>query len=130
LFCFDFIITVLNGQFNNQFVVYCSTQRLLNEDITGTKDVFVIINFSKNHSWHREETYIKRYRTLACCIFDFKITEEFDTLDPDDRHYIKRKADLDDRLYKMYDKIEDTEICLDNGAHVECTVKLIKSSKE
>ncbi len=23
--------------------------------------------------------------------------------------YIKRKADLDDRLYKMYDKIEDTE---------------------
>lgn len=56
--------------------------------------------------------------------------EEFDALDPDDRHYIKRKADLDDRLYKMYDKIEDIEICLDNGAHVECTVKLIKNSKE
>ena len=31
------------------------------------------------------------------------------SLDPDDRHYIKRKADLDDRLYRMYDKIEDTE---------------------
>ena len=28
---------------------------------------------------------------------------------PDDKHYVKRKADLDDRLYKMYDKIEDTE---------------------
>ncbi len=27
----------------------------------------------------------------------------------DDRHYIKRKADLDDRLYKMYDKIEEIE---------------------
>ena len=38
--------------------------------------------------------------------------EEIDTLDPDDKHYIKRKADLDDRLYKMYDKIEDTESLL------------------
>ena len=28
-----------------------------------------------------------------------KIIEEIDTLDPDDRHYIKRKADLDNRLY-------------------------------
>ena len=35
-----------------------------------------------------------------------------DTLDPDDKHYIKRKADLDDRLYKMYDKIEDAESLL------------------
>ena len=35
--------------------------------------------------------------------------EEIDTLDPDDKHYIKRKSDLDDRLYKMYDKIEDAE---------------------
>ena len=38
-----------------------------------------------------------------------KLGEEIDSLDPDDRHYIKRKADLDDRLYKMYDKIEDVE---------------------
>ena len=38
-----------------------------------------------------------------------KLTEEIDYLDPDDRHYIKRKADLDDRLYRMYDKIEDVE---------------------
>ena len=38
-----------------------------------------------------------------------KLAEEIDSLDPDDRHYVRRKADLDDRLYKMYDKIEDTE---------------------
>ena len=38
-----------------------------------------------------------------------KLMEEIDGLDPDDRHYIKRKADLDDRLYKMYDKIEEIE---------------------
>lgn len=38
-----------------------------------------------------------------------KLAEEIDSLDPDDRHYTKRKADLDDRLYQMYDKIEDVE---------------------
>ena len=38
-----------------------------------------------------------------------RLMEEIDSLDPDDKHYIKRKADLDGRLYKMYDKIEDTE---------------------
>ena len=38
-----------------------------------------------------------------------KLMEEIDSLDPDDRHYIKRKSDLDDRLYKMYDKIEEIE---------------------
>lgn len=38
-----------------------------------------------------------------------KLMEEIDGLDPDDKHYIKRKSDLDDRLYKMYDKIETIE---------------------
>lgn len=38
-----------------------------------------------------------------------KIMEEIDNLDPDDRHYTRRKADLDDRLYRMYDKIEEIE---------------------
>ena len=38
-----------------------------------------------------------------------KIIEEIDSLDPDDKHYINRKADLDDRLYKIYDKIEAVE---------------------
>ncbi len=38
-----------------------------------------------------------------------KLMEEIDSLDPDDRHYIKRKTDLDDRLYRMYDRIENVE---------------------
>ena len=38
-----------------------------------------------------------------------KLIEEIDSLDPDDKYYINRKADLDDRLYKMYDKIEAVE---------------------
>ena len=35
--------------------------------------------------------------------------EEIECLDPDDRHYKRRKADLDDRLYRMYDKIDEQE---------------------
>ena len=38
-----------------------------------------------------------------------RLIEEIDSLDPDDKHYIKRKSDLDERLYRMYDKIENTE---------------------
>ena len=38
-----------------------------------------------------------------------KLMEEIDNLAPDDRHYIMRKSDLDERLYRMYDKIEEAE---------------------
>lgn len=38
-----------------------------------------------------------------------KLTEEIDSLDAEDKHYFRRKSDLDDRLYKMYDKIEALE---------------------
>ena len=41
-----------------------------------------------------------------------KTLEEIEGLDPDDRHYTRRKSDLDDRLYQMYDKIDDLEQCL------------------
>lgn len=41
-----------------------------------------------------------------------RLTEEIDMLDPDDRHYVRMKTDLNDRLYKMYDKIEDFESML------------------
>ena len=41
-----------------------------------------------------------------------KLIEEIDSLDPDDRHYGRRKSDLDDRLYVMYDKIEELESLL------------------
>lgn len=38
-----------------------------------------------------------------------RLAEDIDQLDPDDRHYQRRKSDLEERLYKMYDKIEETE---------------------
>ncbi len=52
-------------------------------------------------------TYEKQLRQYYAV--KLKLAEEIDSLDPDDRHYIKRKADLDDRLYRMYNKIEDME---------------------
>jgi len=44
-----------------------------------------------------------------------KIIEEIDSLDPDEKHYINRKSDLDNRLYKMYDRIEEIENGLKNS---------------
>ncbi len=41
-----------------------------------------------------------------------RLMDEIDSLDPDDKHYYKRKADLDERLYKMYDKNEEAETLL------------------
>ena len=38
-----------------------------------------------------------------------KLAEEIDMLDPEDKHYERMKSDLNDRLYNMYDKIEDIE---------------------
>nr|WP_330368908.1 hypothetical protein [Dorea longicatena] len=59
---------------------------------------------------HEIENYEKQLRQSYST--KSKLMEEIDSMDPDDRHYYKRKADLDDRLYKMYDKIEDTESLL------------------
>lgn len=55
-----------------------------------------------------------------------KLMEEIDTLDPDDRHYIKRKADLDDRLYKMYDKIDDLENLIISARAKKTTIEAEK----
>lgn len=51
--------------------------------------------------------YEKQLRQDYC--IKSKLMEEIDNLDPDDKHYSRRKADLDDRLYRMYDKIEELE---------------------
>lgn len=41
-----------------------------------------------------------------------RLMSDIDALDPDDRHCIQIKADLDEWLYAMYDKIEKTESLL------------------
>lgn len=51
--------------------------------------------------------YVKELRKSH--LTKFKLIEEIDSLDVDDKHYKRRKSDLDDRLYRMYDKIEELE---------------------
>lgn len=53
------------------------------------------------------EKKLRQYYSLK-----FSMMEQLDSLDPDDRHFLRQKADLDERIYKMYDKIEDTESLL------------------
>ena len=57
--------------------------------------------------------YEKQMRQ-SCSIKD-RLMDEIDALDPDEKHYYKRKNDLDNRLYSMYDKIESLEISLDEA---------------
>ena len=55
----------------------------------------------------------------------FKLIEEIDNLDIEDKHYKRRKNDLDDRLYRMYDKIEDLE-----GQLIEALISEIQIYEE
>ena len=75
---------------------------LMQQKISMKVDTSAIEQEIANYEKQLRQSYSIKYRLI----------EEIDTLDPDDKHYIKRKADLDDRLYKMYDKIEDTESLL------------------
>lgn len=72
---------------------------MMQEKINMKVDTSVIEQEIAAHEKQLRQSYSTKIRLM----------EEIDSLDPDDKHYIKRKADLDDRLYKMYDKIEDTE---------------------
>ena len=38
-----------------------------------------------------------------------RLTAEVDALDPEDKHFERMKADLDDRIYSMYDQISEIE---------------------
>ena len=44
-----------------------------------------------------------------------RIIEEIDSMDAEDRHFEIRKKDLNERLNKMYDKIEESSDLLANG---------------
>ena len=72
---------------------------MMQEKINMKVDTSVIEQEIATHERQLRQSYSTKSRLM----------EEIDSLDPDDKHYIKRKADLDDRLYKMYDKIENTE---------------------
>lgn len=45
-------------------------------------------------------------------IFEQYVNTDIDALDYEDKHYKRRKADLKDRLYKAYDKMDEIENAL------------------
>ena len=72
---------------------------LMQEKINMKVDTTVIDQEIKALEKQLKQSYAMKRKTL----------EEIEQLDPEDRHYNRRKADLDDRLYRMYDKIDDQE---------------------
>ena len=52
-----------------------------------------------------------------------KLIEEIDGLDLEDKHYNRRKSDLDDRLYKAYDHIEEYEMLLQSARTKKSTIE-------
>ncbi len=72
---------------------------LMQEKINMKVDTTVIDQEIKALEKQLKQSYAMKRKTL----------EEIEQLDPEERHYNRRKADLDDRLYRMYDKIDDQE---------------------
>ena len=55
-----------------------------------------------------------------------EIEKEIDNLDIEDKHYKRRKQDLDDRLYRMYDKIDELESSLIDAKAKKQTIEAEK----
>ena len=66
---------------------------MMQEKISMKVDISAIEQEIAAHEKQLRQSYSVKARLMG----------EIDSLDPDDKHYIKRKADLDGRLYKMYD---------------------------
>lgn len=73
--------------------------KLMQEKINMKVDTSTINSEVQNY-----ESELRRSHSLK-----IKILEDLDGLDTEDKHYKRMKEDLDNRLYKMYDKIEGIE---------------------
>ncbi len=72
---------------------------MMQQKINMKVDTSAIDQEIGNHEKQLRQHYAAKSRLL----------DEIDALDPDDKHYLRRKSDLDERLYRMYDKIESVE---------------------
>lgn len=72
---------------------------MMAEKINAEIDISALLEEIAHYEKHLRQQYAVKDR----------LAEDIDQLDPDDRHYQRRKSDLEERLYKMYDKIEGTE---------------------
>lgn len=67
------------------------------------------------------ETELKRIITLKS-----KLIEESDALDPEDKHFERIKNDLSDRIYKLYDKIDEIEESLNTARKKKIAINTAK----
>ena len=103
----------------------CDYKKQINEDVLDEAVVEVITKLVAN-PWFASMMQEKINMKVDTTVIDQEITvlekqlkqsyavkrktlEEIEALDPDARHYKRLKTDLDDRLYRMYDKIDDKE---------------------
>ena len=100
----------------------CDFKKQINEELLDSAVAEVIVKLVSNPKFAASmkvdtsaiEQEISNYEKQLRQAYSTKskLIEEIDSLDPDDRHYRRRKSDLDDRLYGMYDKIEELESLL------------------
>lgn len=74
---------------------------------------------------HNLETQLKQFYTIKK-----RTLEEIERLDPDDKHYNRRKSDLDDRIDHMYDKIDEYEQSLIEAKAKKQTIEADKISSD
>lgn len=67
------------------------------------------INMKVDTSTLEQEIAALEKQLRQCYAVKTRLADDIDMLDPEDRHYSRIKADMEDRLYKMYDKIDDLE---------------------
>ncbi len=68
-----------------------------------------MINMEVDTSGLEQEITALENQLRQCYSGKTRLAEDIDMLDPEDRHYSRMKTDMEDRLYKMYDKIDDLE---------------------
>ena len=67
------------------------------------------INMKVDTSALEQEIAALEKQLRQCYAVKTRLAEDIDMLDPEDKHYSRMKKDMEDRLYKMYDKIDDLE---------------------
>ncbi len=117
----------------------CSFKKQIREDLLDTAVEEIIIKLVENPRFAdlmREKVQMQVDTTeidkeIVNCqdslrknyLVKDQLIEEIDALDPDDRHYSRRKTDLNERLYKMYDKIDSLEQELNTAKEKKNTIE-------
>ena len=104
----------------------CTYRKQINEDVLNGAVIEIVskaINNSKLLSIMKEKinNYEKQLRQFQ--LLKSNLISEIDMLDPENKHYTLIKNDLNERLYSMYDKIEDVRELLNDACARKKTIE-------